>query len=380
MQHLAPSLIRRLPARRRQSGLTLIEFMVAAVIGLLLVAGMAVLMANQSMTRSEQDQSGRQIENGRYALAALQADIQHAGYYGQYSSGFTAPTVLPNPCDLTGAKEIEASMALPIQGYDAPTSVPAPLSTCLPDANHLTGTDILVIRRLEADDALPPVNASLVVGQFYVQATPAAKAAGLVIAANQVKAADNTTTGAPLAIFSLLKKDGVTPAELRRYVQHIYFVSPCNVYATGATTCTAAADNGQPVPTLKRLDLCTTNDPAAPVNCSGAPGFAVVPLVEGIQNMQIDYGIDATAAAASPDGTPGPMVTAPALVDWPNLMAVQVNLLVRNGNPSAGLSDAQKTKTYSMGLAGSVGPFSDAYKRHVYVATVRVVNLSQQRE
>ncbi|MBS0450349.1 MAG: PilW family protein [Proteobacteria bacterium] len=378
MQHLAPSHTRRLIARSRQSGLTLIEFMVAAVIGLILVAGLSVLMANQSTARSEQDQSGRQIENGRYALAALQADIQHAGYYGQYSYGFTAPTVLPNPCDLTGPKEIDANMALPIQGYDSPTSVPAPLSTCLPDANHVSGTDILVIRRLEADDSLPPVNASLLVGQFYVQTTPAAKATGLVIAANRVKAADDTTTGAPTAIFSLLKKDGINAAELRRYVQHIYFVSPCNVYAAGATTCSAAADNGKPVPTLKRLDLCTTGDPAAPANCSGSPGFAVVPLVEGVQNMQIDYGIDVTAAATTPDGTPGPMVTAPALADWSNLMAVQVNLLVRNSNPSAGHSDVQKT--YSMGSAGSVGPFSDAYKRHVYVATVRVVNLSQQRE
>ena len=70
-------------------------------------------------------------------------------------------------------------------------------------------------------------------------------------------------------------------------------------------------------------------------------------------------------------------VTAPAVADWPNVMAVQINLLARASEASAGQVDA---KTYSMGAAGTVGPFSDAYKRHVYTAMARVVNPSSRRE
>ena len=149
------------------------------------------------------------------------------------------------------------------------------------------------------------------------------------------------------------------PAQL-----HIYYVSPCNLYAAGATTCTAAADGGRPVPTLKRLEITSS---------AGVTAFATTPLVDGIQNLQFDYGIDNNG-----DGSPAsPFVTAPAVADWPNVMAVRVNLLARNTDPSGGYVDG---KTYNMGVSGTVGPFSDAYKRHVYSGTVRVINPSGRRE
>lgn len=338
--------------RRHQHGLTLVELMIAIAIQLFLVAGMATLIAQQSSARAELDKSNRQIESGRYALSLLQDDIEHAGYYGQYGVTGTALTALPDPCATT-ATEIDSSLAMPIQGYDAPTLVPSPLSACLPDADHVPGTDILVIRRLEATDT-PPTISSLVAGQVYVQANPVAK----------VTATGPDPTPATPSVYVLKQKDGATPAEIRKYIAHIYFVSPCNVYATGATTCTAAADKGTPVPTLKRLELTVSGSTTT---------FNKVPLVDGIQNLQFDYGVDSTGTGAPAS----PFVTSPAVADWPNVMAIQVNLLARNTVPSFGYSDS---KTYSMGIAGVVGPFSDNYKRHAYTGSVRVVNLSELRE
>ena len=342
----------------RQLGLTLLELMISLTIGLFLVAGISTLIARQSSTRAELDKSARQIENGRYAMTLLQDDIQHAGFYGQYASGFTALTALPNPCDVTAAT-IDTALAMPLQGYDAPASVPAPLSTCLPDANHIRGTDILVVRRLEASDTLPTIN-SLVGGQIYVQTTPIAKVTGL---------GPDPSPAIP-SVYTLKQKDTVTAAELRKYVQRIYFLSPCGTYATGATQCTAAADNGSPVPTLKRLEMTVV---------AGVTTMATTPLVDGIENMQFDYGVDNTGVAgALGDGTPTtPFVTTTSVDNWPNVMAVQVNLLARNADRTGGYVDS---KTYSMGVAGTVGPFSDAFKRHAYSTNVRVVNPSQQRE
>lgn len=330
-----------------QAGLSLVELMISITIGLLLLTGIAILITQQSSSRTEIDKSGRQIENGRYALTLLQDDIQHAGYYGQYSGALTTLTALPNPC-ATDIASIDASLAMPLQGYDAPTTVPDPLSTCLPDANHVSGTDILVVRRLEADDTLPTISTA-VPGQIYIQTTPNGKVTG---------------SGSDTSVFNLTQKDATTPAELRKYVEHIYFISPCNVYAPGATTCTGAADDGYPVPTLKRLEMSVT---------SGAATLVVTPLVDGIQNMQLDYGIDNTGS-----GIPAlPFVTAPSVADWPNVMEIQVNLLARNSDATTGYVDS---RTYSMGLAGTVGPFSDAYKRHIYTAAVRAVNPSGRRE
>ena len=331
--------------------------MISLSIGLFLVAGIATLIAQQSRTRAELDKSGRQIENGRYALTLLQDDIQHAGFYGQFAGPLTAPAALPDPCD-TSAAAIDAALALPLQGYDAPASVPSPLSGCLADANHIPGTDILVVRRLEADDTLPTIS-TLAAGQVYVQATPIAKLTAL--------GAEPT----PLtpSVYTLKKKDAVTAAEVRKYVEHIYFLSPCNIVASGATNCTSAADNGSPVPTLKRLETTVV---------AGAMTLTMVALVDGIENLQFDYGIDNTGVAgATGDGTPSAVVVAPGVADWPNVMTVQVNLLARNADPSNGYVDS---KTYRMGAAGTVGPFSNAYKRHAYSTNVRVINLGEKRE
>nr|WP_311528143.1 PilW family protein [uncultured Ralstonia sp.] len=342
----------QLSARRRQVGMTLLELMISIAIGLFLVAGIGALIAQQSRSRAELDKTGRQIENGRYAFTLLQDDIENAGYYGQYTMVMPVPTALPDPC----AKDkvsIDAALALPLQGYDSPSTVPAPLANCLDDANHVPNTDILVVRRLETDDPLPPL-ASAVAAQVYVQATPSAKITDI---------GPDPTPAAP-SKYTLVQKDGVTPAELRRYVEHIYFVSPCHVYAVG-TTCTATADGGNPIPTLMRLEIT--------VGPGGVPQFVTTPLVDGIENMQLDYGVDAIGS-----GSPAaPFITAPALADWPNVMAVRINLLARNTAKSAGYSD---NKTYNMGAVGSIGPTSDGYKRHVYTGTVRVINPSSRRE
>jgi len=59
------------------------------------------------------------------------------------------------------------------------------------------------------------------------------------------------------------------------------------------------------------------------------------------------------------------------------VVAVNISLLVRNSAETVGHDDE---KTYNLGLAGSVGPFGDQYKRHVYSSSVRVVNVSSRKE
>ena len=334
-------------ARHRMTGFSLIELMVAIALGLLLMLVMTRLMAQQSSARAEIERSGRQIENGRYAVNLLREDIQLAGYYGQVGGVSATPASLPDPCETgatpEGIDDIADALAMPIQGYDSPASLPAALAACLNAANHIDGTDILMIRRSDAeDDGLLP--AATVAGHVYLQTTPADLMVGL------------GGSGA-LSTFNLMRKDAVTPAELRRYVARIYFVSPCNVPSTG-DTCDAAADNGRPIPTLKRLDL-------------GAGSFTVTPLVEGVENLQFEYGID-----ASGDGSPDSYSTAPDLAQWPNVVAVRIGLLSRATEPSPGHVDDRR---YEIGDVTIDAP-GDAYKRQAYSVAVRAVNPSGRRE
>lgn len=337
------------PRRARQRGMTLVEWMVSIAVGLFLLAGLAVLFQHQSSAQGELEKSSRQIENGRYALQLLRDDIELAGYNGEYSGPGTVPGALPDPC-ATAAADLASALALPIQGVDAPTStLPCGISA----ANHQDGTDILVVRHADVD----VVSGALTAGQSYLQSGIKNNALNFVI--------DQAVGTALPASFDLKKKDGATAASVRKYRVHVYYVSPCSV-PTNGSTCSAANtdDGGVSVPTLKRMELSVG---------SGAAQFSSMPLVEGIENLQIDYGVDSTG-----DGAPDSFVTNPATVsDWSNVMALRVHLLARNNERSGGYTDS---KTYHLGLAGAAAARNDAFKRHVFSQLIRVVNPSSRRD
>lgn len=348
---------RRYPLQslRHQRGMTLVEWMVSMTIGLILMAGLTALIARQSSTQAELDKSSRQIENGRYAMQLLNEDVKMAGYYGEFSSVSTATPATTDPCS-TSLSVIDNLMAFPVQGYDN-DAVTTNRPTCLAAGNHVHGTDILVVRSVEPVTLTIAAAASAAGGQVYLQSglTPS----GLVFSKILGK-------GSSTSAFTLFTKDGVTSAPLRKFLVHIYFISPCSVMA--GSICTSSDDGGKPIPTLKRLEL----------SAAGATTTTVaVPLVEGIENMQIDYGIDNVAPV---DGAPdGQFVSTTA--DWANVMALRIHLLARSNESSVGYVDP---KTYTMGFkadgtAQTVTP-GTAYKRRLFSQLIRVVNPSARRD
>lgn len=315
----------------RQSGISLVELMISLTIGLILLAGITALIVRQSSTRTELEKSSRQIENGRYAMEILRSDIELAGLYGEYSPPLTATYTVPvDPCDVAEANQgwdpATQSVPVPVYGYTGAATTPGCVS------NRLAGTAILVVRRT----ATPPIGAGAgVAGTTYLQ----------VSRCNL----DTSAFAFGTSGFNLKQKDCATLAPLRKYIVRIYYISSCSV-------CGGSADT---IPTLKMVEFI-----------DGAQ--TTIPLVEGIENMQFDYGI----AASATSGSPATYTTTPGAGDWANVMAVRVNLLVRNNDPTPGYTD---TKTYSLGGAGTVTP-GGSYLRHVYNQVVRIVNPSGRRE
>jgi type IV pilus assembly protein PilW len=347
---------------QRQAGMTLVEFMISIVIGMLMIAALATLIANQSSNRSEIDRSGRMIENGRYAVQAMATDIQLAGYWGELTAPPDVPGGLPDPCSVMPAN-LEAAMGVDIQGYDGPATLPAALAACV--TNFKSGTDVLVVRRVEPDtsaveNAAGDIDLSMVVvGQAYLQT--GLDAGGQLLAVLAIAGAD---PAANAAAFALKKKDKVKLASLRKMVVDIYYISQCSVPVAGSCT---SADGGTPIPTLKRVELGVA---------AGAAAFTTVTLAEGIENLQIDYGLDTDS-----DGSPnGDYVNGSAfgVNDWPNVMSLRIQLLARSGEKSPGFTDLKK---YVMGTASPFSPAAgeEGYKRHVFVQSVRLVNPSIRR-
>ena len=62
---------------QRQSGLTLVEIMVALVVGAVLLTGVAQIYAGSKATYRLQDSLARLQENGRFALSFLTLSLIH---------------------------------------------------------------------------------------------------------------------------------------------------------------------------------------------------------------------------------------------------------------------------------------------------------------
>jgi len=325
-----------------QAGLSLVELMVSMVIGLMLVTGLVTLVGNSNQNFQELTRTSQQLENGRYAWQVLRDEMRLAGFYGELFAIPDPGAALPDPCAVNDVATQTAGLPFPLQGYDAPAATPL---SCIAAADFSTGTDVLVVRRASTDTTQRA-------GLLHIQSTPR----GYTLAA--LPDADDPEAPALDSVFNQtwLAYNPANPISatnfpppIRPYFVYIYFISP---YST-------TADDG--IPTLKRVEV-------------GAAATSVVSLVEGVENMQVAYGLD-----TNDDGSPDSYVTdttAMTVTDWSNVVAAQVHLLMRNLEPTAGYND---TKTYDLGGTLVEEP-GDSYKRHVYTAAVRLTNPAGRRE
>ena len=288
-------------------------------------------------------------------MQLLDDDLVNAGYFGEFDPRTVdAPAAKPDPCS-TDVAELKAAVLMHIQGYEAAEAKPA----CLADVRG--NTDVLVVRRVSTCVAGTANCHALTAGEIYMQSSLCnTQLANPLVSARYAVAAQPPSGPSP---FSLTRRDCATQAALRSYVVHIYFVANNNSAGDG-------------IPTLKRAELV-----------GGA--FTIVPLVDGIEDLQVEYGVDTNG-----DGQPDALTVDPGkyagcasdpcyIANWINTVTATVHVLSRTTEAAAGYTDA---KTYPMGVDGDdatplvVGPFNDRFKRHAYVQTIRLVNPAGRRE
>jgi type IV pilus assembly protein PilW len=365
-------------ARRRQAGMSLMELMITLTIGLMLLSGLATIFASSSDANRELQKTAAQIENGRFAIETLIQDLRLAGFYGHLHdmSAITAPaTVPPDPCQSGSAAELLKNLWYPVQGYRGTIDATSPASDSRPDisatscgalltnANLKPGSDILVVRRADTNPlAATDVAASNV---YYVQASSSGAqvqiGGGIAIGDKQADGATDST---------LKLTNGATPAPsapIRKLRVHVYFVAPCSVGKGANGECTGAAGEDS-IPTLKRIEL------------GGVGAMSIVPLVEGVDYLKLEYGVDTTPATVSVetgykgDATVDSYTATPA--DWITVIAAKVYVLARNTQTTRDYVD---NKSYTLGSA-SAPARNDGYKRHVFSALAQLVNPAGRRE
>lgn len=309
---------------QHQCGFSLIELMIAMVLGLAVVAAVGTLSVNATRSYRAMNRTGEQIENGRYALNLIKNDLEHAGFYGLFnpiSTGLTLTGTAPDPCASSAALQRFADSFL--------FHIPSQCGVTLYD--QLSNTQSLRLLRASSD------RADLTSGDTYIQTNPTEYIIGK--GANYV-----SNKGTPSG-FVLLQPDGAS-ALIRKLHLHVYYIR------------NYSQSSGDGIPTLM-IKSPTDADNSAQS------------LIEGIENLQIQYGID-----SSGDGSPDTYVQTPAsLLEWSNIVTVRLYLLARSVDAEPGYTDS---KTYDLGNL-QVTP-SDHYHHRLFSTVVRLINVSQRRE
>lgn len=222
-------------------------------------------------------------------------------------------------------------------------------------------TDVLVVRYADNGAMVTPASISGTNAQFLQVSACAKDSVGKPFVVD---------TGAAVGNFVLRAKDCATVRDVRPLTSRVFFVADCHI-------CTGA--NADTIPTLKMLDMQGNS-------------MVEVSLVEGIENLQIEYALDrmdSSGAYTSPDGIVDTWgVKAGAISDdcatgycWQNVMEVSVYLLARNTEATPGNSD---DRSYLMGSdpvadLKTVATADKVFKRHAFVETMRVSNASIRR-
>ncbi|OGB24146.1 MAG: hypothetical protein A3I66_11085 [Burkholderiales bacterium RIFCSPLOWO2_02_FULL_57_36] len=373
--------------RKRAAGFSLIELMIASAIGLIILAALTYVFLESSASRTELTKSSRQIENGRYGIEEMRREIQLAGFYGEFS-GRPVPTwTTTDPCAIT-----LTDMGFASAGYgwntSANTLVPVGIfgyrdSDATPSciSNRKANTDILVIRRVSTtainidanndnvadanvdtngDGATDSTYSSLGSGH-YLQVSNCSD-----IPAESLFVVDHDTTkftrhkaipaGTPSTCLS------GSLSTLRRLVVQIYYISTCN-------DCSGTGDG---IPTLRLAELRPASATCAAAATTACGTWVTIPIAEGIENLQLEYGIDSPVVDGAPD-----TYSDGVIADWSTVVAVKVFLLARNTEPTFGYSNSKQYILNSAGIA--LTAFNDSYKRNVYSASVMATNIAGRR-
>lgn len=135
-----------------EQGLTLVELMVAIVMGFVLIAGVVTVFIANKQTYRMQDALARNQENARFAIMTMTRDIRNAGYLG---CGTANRIPVHNSLKDSGGTS-PFNFGTAIQGYDAPNANTAPTfpgvvatgsnTFVAPTPPPVPGSDILSLR------------------------------------------------------------------------------------------------------------------------------------------------------------------------------------------------------------------------------------------
>lgn len=335
--------------RNSQFGVTLVELMIAMVLGLLVVGTVFSVYVVSSRNFTQDERYAFMQESGRYAFKVLTEDLIMADFWGQMLAPDTIGTTLtPSAAGCANAIDMfDATSALLFNNYHESPAVTHfnPCNEITDD--HLAGTDILLLKRVAGS---PAARTFIDVADTDGDGDTAETIEEGSGTAGTVYLRTNGTTGNFVNDSSSTNKPTVGQADWQ-YVPHVYFIR--DHYQT-------AADG---IPTLCRMSAIANSLEFGNPETSAADQPQC--LAPGIEDLHLEFGLDTTN-----DGIANLYVATPTTTQIEDVIAARVYLLARSPDPIGGYTNA---KTYSLGDR-SIGPLNDGFYRRVFSTTVSLRN------
>lgn len=372
--------------RASAKGMSLIELMIAVLIGSILVLGLVEVFAASRTAYQMSEGMARVQENSRFAMDYLQRDLRMAGHFGCVNDQSHAQT----PGELLSHfedKDSPLQFNVSIQGYEAADTDPGKKNVALTAAGNwspalpsyiadklkpLGGSDIVVLRYLSAE-GVPASAVTMAPNKTVIQIDPAR--------------------------WPTLTGNGVPNPRL-------FGIADCNYadifQATTLPNGTITVENTG----LNKNDFTSDRYSASPAGQAmvyraeavvyyvaegSAPGTqralfraryladetpVIEELVEGVDSLQLLYGLDTAAAGATPTGyirnqVPADKVTA---AEWRYVGLVRVGLLAASPNKAAAVAPDANNLPTALGVQfATPAPFDGNY-RTTYESTIALRN------
>ncbi len=385
----------------RQRGLSLIELMIALLIGLVLLLGVIQVFSASHTAYTLSQGLARVQENGRFAIDYLSRDIRMAGHMGCKSDqilgqGAGSTPFLTKYTTLGAAPVSALAFNYAIEGYEATGTSPSDslallttpatggaLDRALPTGwdtildNRVTGSDVLVLRYL--DGAGVPITAA---------ATGATPALGLAASTDDWGLLKGGLENPGL--FGLTNCETATVFHAQTAGMTGVTVAPASSLNDGVNSASFSFNQGALLYRAEseiyyvRLNASTGRPSLYRVRFNAEPAATTLSvikeeMVEGVESMQILYGQDSTVAA-TPTGAIAGLYTANGIQAsdpdkekaWRRVVAVRVGLVLASPEPASAQAPEAGKELLASGV--TIKSPTDTRMRTVYQTTVTLRN------
>lgn len=357
---MSPVSAKKMPVQ--QLGFSLVELMIAMVLGVVLMGGVVQVFISTKQAYNLNEEMAWIQENARFSVGFMAEDLRMAGYYGCASRASSVANVLDDP-DSSWVTDFGKGLF----GYDGDDNgfpeddFPQLVTDTLPDTVPVP--DVFTIHRADVDNSFQVTGHNPNSAVIDVEGNHPYPEGTILIVSDCHHSAVFQTTGNGTNKVNHNKGNSVSPGNCTKGLGlpvkctangtgYTYKEDAFIMQAIGYAYFIGEASNGVPALFRKAIN-------------SGGSTTSDEEMVQGIENMQLQYGLDTDGDSIPDRYKDADDITS---AQWTSdVVTARITLLLRSLTQLA-------SEPQSFNFLGTTYTPTDNYVRQVYSTTVKLRN------